>query len=182
MTKKIRLIALLISIVTVISMFAMCVSANPEATGGESETSATTENVTESTTEGQTEGQTESETQTESGSEAQTEANTSATTTDDHEHSSSERAEIITNIVVIGIIVIVAAILIIKFRHKLAAFLRSVKSELKKVVWASGSDTRKSFLVVIVITIVIAAAIGILDFAFSKGISGLVELLGKIKN
>lgn len=174
MTNKNRLIALLISIVLVISTFAICISAAPDSTANpEDQTSA----VTESQTEGQSEGQTESPT--EAQTTASTEASTSAASDSDHEHSSSEKAELITNIVVIGIIVIVAAILIIKFRTKLMSFLRSVKSELKKVVWASGSDTRKSFLVVVVITVIIAAAIGILDFAFSKGISGLVNLLKK---
>lgn len=104
--------------------------------------------------------------------------------TDEHGHvhetaTKISKGELITNIVIIGIIVIVAVVLIIKFRAKLGAFLRSVKSELKKIVWASGSDTRKNFLVVVVITVVIAAVIGILDFAFSKGIAGIVELIKK---
>lgn len=133
MTRRNRLIALLISVVMIISVFSVAVFAAEAAT-------------------------------------------------DEHGHevaSKVSKGEIITNIVIIGIIVIVAVVLIIKFRAKLGAFLRSVKSELKKIVWASGSDTRKNFLVVIVITVVIAAVIGILDFAFSEGIAGIVKLLKK---
>ena len=131
MTRRNRLIAILVSVVMVISMFTIGVLAHEAAT-------------------------------------------------DEHGHaveSGITRTELIINIVVFGIIVIIATVLIIKFRARLGAFLRSVKSELKKIVWASGSDTRKNFLVVVVIAVVIAAAIGIFDFAFSEGIDGIKNLL-----
>ena len=158
MTKTNRLIALLVSIVMIISMLTVCAFATEPT---EQTTTAATEQGTTAPTEKVTEKATESH---------------------DHDHDEKtpvSKGEIITNIVVIGIIVIVAAVLIIKFRTKLAAFLRSVKSEVKKVVWASGKDTKKNFLVVIVITVAIAILIGLLDFAFSKGIQGIVNLLKK---
>lgn len=99
---------------------------------------------------------------------------------DGHDHS-MDRTELIVNIVIFGIIVIVAAVLCIKFHKKLGAFLRSVKSELKKVVWATGNDTRKNFLVVIVLTVSIAAAIGLMDWAISNGISELVKVISKAR-
>lgn len=105
---------------------------------------------------------------------------------EDHDHASETSSgffttEVIVNIVIFGIIIIVAAILCIKFRKKLGAFLRSVKSELKKVVWASGNDTRKNFLVVVVLTVAIAAIIGIIDWAVSNGISELVQVISKAR-
>ncbi len=166
MTKLNRLIALLISIVMIFSMLTVCVCAT------EAGTETATEQNTSDSTEKPTETPTEKPTEDHSG----------------HDHDGNgipddqekvTKGEIITNIVVIGIIVIVAVVLIIKFRAKLAAFLRSVKSEVKKIVWASGKDTRKNFLVVIVITVAIAILIGLLDFAFSKGIQGIVNLLNK---
>ncbi len=160
MTKTNRLIALLVSIVMIISMLTVCAFATEPTEQG---TTAATEQGTTAPTEAGTEKPTESHNH-------------------DHDHNEKTpvtKGEIITNIVVIGIIVIVAAVLIIKFRVKLAAFLRSVKSEVKKIVWASGKDTKKNFLVVIVITVAIAILIGLLDFAFTEGIQGIVKLLKK---
>lgn len=168
MTRRNRLIALLVSFVMIFSMFAVCVSAATEAgtqAATEAGTTASTEKATEKTTEKATE-------EDHSGHDHDGDG-----IPDDQEKIS--KGELITNIVVLGIIVIVAVVLIIKFRVKLAAFLRSVKSEIKKIVWASGSDTRKNFLVVIVIAVAVAAIIGILDFAFSEGIAGIVKLLQK---
>ena len=166
MTKTNRLIALLVSIVMIISMLTVCAFATEPTEQG---TTAPTEQGTTSSTEKVTEKPTENH----SGHDHDGDG-----IPDDQEKTVS-KGEIITNIVVIGIIVIVAAVLIIKFRVKLAAFLRSVKSEVKKIVWASGKDTKKNFLVVIVITVAIAVLIGLLDFAFSKGIQGIVNLLRK---
>ncbi len=166
MTKTNRLIALLVSIVMIISMFTVCAfatepSEQPTTAASEQGTTAPTEKVTEKPTEDH------------SGHDHDGDG-----VPDDQEKTVS-KGEIITNIVVIGIIVIVAAILIIKFRVKLAAFLRSVKSELKKIVWASGKDTKKNFLVVIVITVAVALLIWLLDVAFTEGIQGIVKLLNK---
>ena len=166
MTKTNRLIALLVSIVMIISMLTVCAFATEPTEQG---TTAPTEQGTTFSTEKVTEKPTENH----SGHDHDGDG-----IPDDQEKTVS-KGEIITNIVVIGIIVIVAAVLIIKFRVKLAAFLRSVKSEVKKIVWASGKDTKKNFLVVIVITVAIAVLIGLLDFAFSKGIQGIVNLLRK---
>ena len=82
---------------------------------------------------------------------------------------------IINGSIIAGIIVIIA-IVAIKFRKKLGAFLRSVKSELKKIVWTSKENTRKGFLVVAIVAVAFAVAIGLMDFAFQTGISSLAEL------
>ena len=65
---------------------------------------------------------------------------------------------IINSAIIAGIIVIIA-IVAIKFRKKLGAFLRSVKSELKKIVWNSKENTRKGFLVVAIVAVAFAVAI-----------------------
>ena len=82
---------------------------------------------------------------------------------------------IINSAIIAGIIVIIA-IVAIKFRKKLGAFLRSVKSELKKIVWNSKENTRKGFLVVAIVAVAFAVAIGLIDFAFQTGISSLAEI------
>ena len=47
---------------------------------------------------------------------------------------------------------------------------------MKKIVWFSWKDTRKSSIVVIVAVIIIALVIGVLDFAFNNGIKLLYNL------
>ena len=61
-------------------------------------------------------------------------------------------------------------------REKTFKFLRSLKSECKKVSWYTWKQTWKGTLVVLVTVVAIAAAIGILDLAFSKGISAIDNL------
>ena len=84
----------------------------------------------------------------------------------------------IINAIIIAAIIVILVVVAIKFRAKLSAFFRSVKSELGKIVWSSKENTRKSFLVVIVVAVVIAAIIWILDLAFNTGLG----LLGKLFN
>ena len=53
---------------------------------------------------------------------------------------------------------------------KLAAFFKSCKSDMKKIVWSSWTTVRSNTLMVLVSIIVISAAIGIVDLLFSQGI------------
>ena len=64
----------------------------------------------------------------------------------------------------------------IKFRVKLVEFFRSVKSELKKIVWSSKDQTRKGFLVVLVVTVSVAVVLLLIDLAFQEGISYLAKI------
>lgn len=62
-------------------------------------------------------------------------------------------------------------------REKTLKFFRSLKSECKKVSWYTWKQTWKGTLVVLVTVVALAAAIGLLDLAFSKGISAIDNLL-----
>lgn len=182
-TNKRSLIALLVSLVLVLSFFTVGVFAD-ETTEPVSEEASATEEVSATETESaaETESATETATATESSTtetvttEATTTTASTTTTTGDHNHDEFNWTELIVNLVIGGIIIIVGAILIIKNRVKLAAFLRSVKSETKKVVWSPKDQTRKNFLVVVVICIAVVILVGILDFAFGYGIAGLAKL------
>ena len=90
------------------------------------------------------------------------------------------QTSLIVNAAIVGAIILIIVALVIKFRKKLGDFLRSVKSELGKIVWASKENTRKSFLVVIVVAIAVAIIIGLIDFAFGTGISMLDSFLDGI--
>ena len=101
-----------------------------------------------------------------------------ATTGDGHNHEEEESnlVETIVSLCIIGaIVVIIAAYCIIK-REKVGKFVRSIKSEMKKIVWFSWKDTRKNSIVVIVAVVLIALCIGILDLAFHEGIDMLYNL------
>lgn len=164
------LIALLMSVVLMLSFFT--VGAFAEETSAISETAA--EEVSESETEGSTANETEGGTANET--ESSTTDATEGTTASYDDTESNNSTELIVNLIIGGVIIIIAVVLIIKNRAKLAAFLRSVKSELKKIVWSSKEQTRKNFLVVIIICALVALLVFILDFAFDSAISGLASL------
>lgn len=177
---KRSLISLLVSIVLVLSIFTVGVFADETTDAVSSD--VTTEAVvdsTEETTDAVSEETTATATTEEATTkkeETTTKATSSTTTTgDDHDHG-FDWTELIVNLVIGGIIIIVGAILIIKNRVKLAAFLRSVKSETKKIVWSPKDQTRKNFLVVVIICVAVVILVGILDFAFGYAIAGLAKL------
>ena len=60
---------------------------------------------------------------------------------------------------------------------RLTAWFRSVKSEAKKVAWASWKSVRSNSTIVIIAVVIIAAAIGIIDFLFQNAIFGLGNLI-----
>ena len=49
---------------------------------------------------------------------------------------------------------------------KISAYLKDVKGELKKVSWPSREETVKLTGVVIIISVIISAFLGLLDFGF----------------
>ena len=77
---------------------------------------------------------------------------------------------------VLGALVIVGVVFAIIKREKLNTWLLSYKSELKKIVWSSKNDVKKNTIVVVVAVIAIAIVVGLLDFAFNKGIVALGKL------
>ena len=157
--KRRSLIALILSLVLIVSLFTFGVSATDETT-----TAAATESVSETT----------------SAEETTTKAE--ETTTEDIVAAELEKIKadktttLIINGVIIAVIVLIIAVVAIKFRKKLGDFMRSVKSELKKIVWSSKENTRKGFLVVIVVAVSVAILLGLIDLAFNTGISMLASL------
>ena len=63
-----------------------------------------------------------------------------------------------------------------KKKGRLKEAWRGFKSEVKKIVWPSWKQVWKNTLVVLVVVVICAIAIGLLDFAFSQGIIGLTKL------
>lgn len=90
------------------------------------------------------------------------------------------KMSLIVNGIIVAAIIIVLIFLYVKFHSKFNAFLRSVKSELKKIVWSSKENTRKGFLIVAVVAVAFGVALGLADFAFSTGFDKLPELISKL--
>ena len=62
------------------------------------------------------------------------------------------------------------------FFSRIFAWLRSVKSEMKKIVWTSPKTLRNNFIMVIVVMVVLAIVTGAVDLLFTKFIQILAYL------
>ena len=82
------------------------------------------------------------------------------------------------SLIIGGVVLVVVVVLCIVKREKLAESLRAYKRELKNVTWFSWKNVVRCTVFVIVSIVVVAAVIGLLDYAFFQGQYLLVDLLG----
>jgi len=156
--------AVLCAVLLMISLFAVPVFAD----GTDASTAAATEAATTAATEAATTAATEAE-------------STTGTTNSTGNPSGGDKKDeglsitAIVWIVVGAVLVIVLAVLGIKFRANIAKGLRVYKSEFKKVSWLSWEQTRKSTFVVVVILVVFALVIGLLDMGLFEGYHLLLD-------
>ena len=66
----------------------------------------------------------------------------------------------------------------VRLWKKIKKLCRDIISEMKKVVWLSKTETKKSSILVIVTVLAIAAAIGVVDTVFSTIINFIAGLIG----
>ena len=59
---------------------------------------------------------------------------------------------------------------------KITAFMRSIKSEVKKISWSPWTEVRKNTIVVVVVIAICAIALTIVDYVFAQGITALGKL------
>ena len=152
-------LSLILAVVLMLSVFSVSVFAETETDAAETETDVA---ETEVLTDG-------------------------ATAEDDHDHDHDHDAETeeeegittfdIVSLIILGVLIIVGVIYCIKNREKVGKFLRSLKSEFKKISWSSWRDVRKNTLVVVVVVVAVAVVIGGLDFLFSRGILAMKSIL-----
>ena len=109
---------------------------------------------------------------------------TEETADDGHDHDHEEEAtddgfttSDLVLLIIFGVVVIAAAVVCVIKREQVVKFLRSLKSEFKKIVWSPWNQVRKNTIVVIVVVIVLAVVIGLLDFLFGNGIAELKSLI-----
>lgn len=154
--KRNALAALLMVLCLLLTVCILPVSAEDEATAAEEVTDAATEAPAAD----------------EAGTEADTTAITPAPEKVDHTKG-------IINLCVGGVILIALIVLAIVFRKKIPVWFRSVKSECGKIVWCPKDKLKKNTFVVVVIILALTLLIGVLDFAFSKGLLLLNGLFNK---
>mgnify|MGYP002519823449 CR=1 FL=1 len=65
----------------------------------------------------------------------------------------------------------------VSFGERIGHFFRSYWSEVKRIVWMPWKQVRKNSLVVIAVVVVCAAAICVLDYAFSGAVRGLGSII-----
>ena len=165
-TTKRSIVALLLSLVLVVSLFTLSISAT------DTDSASATEPIVDATTD--TESGTGTEKATEKATEAQTQSEAEILK---QQQIDATTQTLIINGVIIGVIILIIAVVAIKFRKRLGDFFRSVKSEMKKIVWSSKENTNKGFLVVAVVAIVVAVLIFIIDWTFNQSISMLDDLI-----
>ena len=113
-----------------------------------------------------------------------TESETAADDGHDHDHEEEEEAKEgmttfdIVSLAILGALIVVGVIYCLKNKEKVGKFLRSLKSEFKKISWSSWRDVRKNTIVVLIVVIAVAILIGVVDVLFSKGIIALDTLIG----
>ena len=155
----------LCALLLTVSLFAVPVFA--DETEGSSENESTEESSTE-------EGTTEAGTTEAGTTEAGTTGSSSTDKKEDEKKGLSTQA--IVWIVVGAVVVVVGAVLGVKFREKIQKSLRVYKSEMKKIVWLPWDQTKKSTWIVLVVLVVCAAVICLLDVALSKGFMAFINL------
>ena len=114
---------------------------------------------------------------------ADSETTTPDTTAGDDTNETKPGNSILWTIIPLGVVLVAIAVCAVIFlgipkrREKTLKFLRSLKSEWKKISWYSWKQTWKGTAVVIVISLVIAILVGVLDYVLTRGISALTDLL-----
>jgi preprotein translocase subunit SecE len=64
----------------------------------------------------------------------------------------------------------------VKKDNFIVRYFKETRSELRKVNWPSRQEARTLTLVVLAVTVAMAALLGVLDFVFSQLLSGIIGL------
>ena len=176
-SNKLAILAALLSLLMLFSAFAIPAFAEDVTTAEETTAAETVEE-----TEAGSDTESESESATETGTEASTTTSATTkeeTTTEDKaaaEAKKQQKTRGIINLCVGAAILVALAVLVIVYRAKIPTWWKGLKSECGKITWCPKEKLKKNTFVVVIIILVIAAAIGVLDFVFSRGMILLGDL------
>ena len=170
-SNKLAILAALLSLLMLFSAFAIPAFAE-DATTGETTAAETTVETTAENTESESASETTAATTTAA-------TTTAATTTENKEEAEKKKQQKIRGYINLGVgavILIALAVLIFVYRAKIPTWWKGLKSECGKITWCPKEKLKKNTIVVVIIILVIAAAIGVLDFVFSRGMILLGDL------
>ena len=170
---RVSLIAVILTMALMFSLFSLNVFA--ETDNGATDAPTETESAAEGT-ETKAEGTDTTASGTTTGTTAGTSTGTTASTSGTGSDKDDDLLGTIISLVILGVIVIAVAVFCIIKREKVGKFARSLKSEMGKIVWLPWDQVRKNTIVVIIVVVIVAVVIGLLDFAFSKGIIALGDI------
>ena len=60
---------------------------------------------------------------------------------------------------------------------KMGSWFKSLRSEAKKVSWASAASVRKNTIIVIICVVILSAVIGVVDYLLSGSIDALSDII-----
>ena len=177
-SNKLAILAALLSLLMLVSMLVVPAFA---AEDGSSADASTTDAATEPATDGET-GTGSATTGATTGATTTGSSTTgSSTTAADTSEEAKQKEQMTRGLINLGVgvvILIVLAVLGIKFRDKIPTWFKALKSECGKVTWCPKDKLKKNTIVVVIIILAITAVIAILDFTFSSGVA-LLGLIGK---
>lgn len=177
-SNKLAVLAALLSLLMLMSMLMIPAFAEETSTA-ESQTEQATESATDGATDAATgEGETTAAATTGSSTTAASTTGSATTSNPDEAAKKEQLTRGLINLGVGVVILIALAVLCIKFRDKIPAWFKGLKSECGKITWCSKDKLKKNTIVVVIIILAIAAVIAVLDFTFSSGIA-LLGGLGK---
>ena len=67
-------------------------------------------------------------------------------------------------------------VLRVQRENRIVRYFRETRAELRKVVWPSREEATRLSLIVITVTVAMAALLGIIDYLFSRLIAFIVSL------
>lgn len=180
--KHTKLTAILCTVLAIFMMMSVLVvpafAEEEEPSADESTTAATEPETSADTVDGTTADTTAGTTAgTTTGTTDGTTTGTTTETGKTEEQKKAERTRGIINLVVGAVILLALIVLGIVFRAKIPVWFKAIKSECGKIVWCPKDKLKKNSFVVIVIILILAVLIGLLDFAFSRGIILLGDLI-----
>ena len=77
---------------------------------------------------------------------------------------------------IIGVLVLVGLLIVLFiYRVAIAKFIGEVLAEMKKVSWTTRRELVDSTLVVIFSSFLLGIFVGVIDFAFSKGVAVIIK-------
>ena len=77
--------------------------------------------------------------------------------------------------IILAVTLVALAVLALKNYQKIKTFLLEVKTELSKVAWSTRQELITSTIVVITVTVIITAFIGVIDLTLSKMLASLLK-------